>query len=126
MNDQLQTQLSRVLTQIMVSVGEVKDFSVAQLPDIVQQYIQYGIYSSIFYSVIAFLVFIVCVIGTHKVLKYIKQKGRDDDGIVLFIAFFMAFGLSSIVAFIVNLHSLIMVLAAPKVWFILEIKNLLS
>jgi hypothetical protein len=125
MNDQLQAQLSRVLTQIMVSVGEVKDFSVAQLPDIVQQYIQYGIYSSIFYSVIAFLVFIVCVIGSHKVLKYIKQKGRDN-GISLFIAFFIAIGLISIVAFIVNIHSLIMVLTAPKVWFILEIKNLLS
>jgi hypothetical protein len=126
MNDQLQAQLSRILAQIIVSVGEVKDFSVAQLPDIVQQYIQYGIYSSIFYSVISFLVFIVCVIGSHKVLRYIKQKGRDDDGIFLFNSFFIAIGLVGIVAFIVNIHSLIMVLTAPKVWFILEIKNLLS
>jgi hypothetical protein len=52
MNEQLQAQLSQVLAQIMVSVGEVKNFSVAQLPDIVQQYIQYGIYSSILYSAI--------------------------------------------------------------------------
>lgn len=44
MNDQLQAQLSQILAQIMVSVGEVKDFSVAQLPDIAQQYITYGIW----------------------------------------------------------------------------------
>lgn len=124
MNDQLQAQLSQVLAQIMVSVGEVKDFSVAQLPDIVQQYIQYGIYSSIFYSAISFLVFIICVVVSYKIFKY-SQKIEDDE-ILMFSIPFIAFGFITIVTFFHNIHSLILVLTAPKVWFILEIKNLLS
>jgi len=125
MNEQLQAQLSQVLAQIMVSVGEVKDFSVAQLPDIVQQYIQYGIYSSIFYSAIAFLVFILCVIGSYKVYKYIVRKGEDDGNSFLFIPL-ISVGFISILEFFDNIHSLILVLTAPKVWFILEIKKILS
>lgn len=57
MDDELQSQLPQILNQITTSVGEVKDFSVAQLPDIAQQYIFYGLWSSLFGVVAAGVAF---------------------------------------------------------------------
>lgn len=122
MNDQLQAQISQILAQIMVSVGEVKDFSVQQLPDIAQQYINYGIWTSGIYSVISFIFLVAFIILAYKCLK---RARNDDDYIPLFILPFLL-GVLSIVSFFHNLHNFILVMTAPKVWFILELKNLLS
>lgn len=122
MNDQLQAQISQILAQIMVSVGEVKDFSVQQLPDIAQQYINYGIWTSGIYSVICFIISVAIIILGYKCLK----RAQDDDDYIpaFMIPFFL--GVLSIAAFFHNLHNFILVMTAPKVWFILELKNLLS
>lgn len=122
MNEQLQAQLAQVLSAIMTSVGEVKDFSVAQLPDIAQQYITYGIWVSSFWvvvSVLAAIIFWVCVYTIFS--KY----GLYDDRNVIVLPF-ISFGVVSIISLLTNLHNLILVTTAPKVWFILEIKNLIN
>jgi hypothetical protein len=35
-------------------------------------------------------------------------------------------GIISIIALLANIHNLILIMNAPKVWFLLELKNLLS
>lgn len=122
MNEQLQAQLTQVLSAIMTSVGEVKDFSVAQLPDIAQQYITYGIWVSSFWvvvSVLAAIIFWVCV------YRIFSKYGLYDDRNEIVVPF-IGFGIFSIISVLVNLHNLILVTTAPKVWFILEIKNLIN
>lgn len=126
MNQQLQAQLSQILAQIMVSVSDVKDFSVQQLPDIAQQYVTYGIWSNILYCVILATVIFLCLILGRGMLKWVaKNRTSYDDPSVILIIPFVILIISSLV-FFVKLHELILVLTAPKVWFILEIKNLLS
>jgi len=123
MNDQLQAQLSQVLAQIMVSVGEVKDFSVSELPDIAQQYITYGIWKSGITSVILFVAIIASVFVMKSGIKDLKNNEEIGIPKVMFSGFFgVIFGCF----FIDNLHSFILVMTAPKVWFILEVKNLIS
>lgn len=123
MNDQLQAQLSQVLAQIMVSVGEVKDFSVSNLPDIAQQYITYGIWS----TGIASVFFFVAIIPLFFVAKSGVKDLRNSEEIGFFKVMFSTFGVVlSMCFFIDNLHSFILVMTAPKVWFILEVKNILS
>lgn len=124
MNEQLQAQITQILSQIMVSVGEVKDFSVAQLPDIAHQYITYGIWSNAFYAVFFGLVVIVCMGLGWSIIKYCIDK-NDGEAFpaIVFLGFISIF---AFLAFFDKVHDLIMVLTAPKVWFLLELKNLLS
>ena len=124
MNEQLQAQLATIIAQIAVSVGEAKDFSVAQLPEIANQYIQYGKWSSIFWSGISGLLILV-FLGVMYSIHIAAQKS-GESGVYMFWTLptvgiiFITLGLVN------NLHNLIMIHTAPKVWFLLEIKNLLS
>ena len=124
MNEQLQAQITQILSQIMVSVGEVKDFSVAQLPDIAQQYITYGLWSNAFYAVFSALVVIVCIGLIWGIVKYCINKEDGDAFPVIVLPVFI--GILSFLTLLDKIHDLIMVLTAPKVWFLLELKNLLS
>jgi hypothetical protein len=123
MNAQLQEQLSQILAQIMVSVGEVKDFSMKELPDIAQQYITYGIWTSAIYTAICAIIIIACLIIGYKIHLYASEHGEE-----YYFGFFilMAPLIFSVMGLFDNLHSLILALTAPKIWFILEVKNLLS
>jgi hypothetical protein len=121
MNEKLQAQISQILAQIMVSVGEVKDFSMSQLPDIAQQYLTYGLWSTIFYTVISAVILIVSAIVWYKIWKYVPHDSDD----ILFLMIPSASLVASITGLFHNLHQLILILTAPKVWFLLEIKNIL-
>lgn len=123
MNDQLQAQVSQILAAIMTSVGEVKDFSLGELPDIAQQYINYGIWKTGITSAVLFILVIISAF----VLKFgIKLLGDSEEAGIPVTMFSLVIGLFSLLGGFHNLHSFILVMTAPKVWFILEIKNLLS
>jgi hypothetical protein len=47
MKEELQGKLVEILTQIQSTVGQAKDFTLQQLPDIAQSYIYYGVVSSV-------------------------------------------------------------------------------
>lgn len=124
MNDQLQAQVSQILAAIMTSVGEVKDFSITQLPDIAQQYISYGWWINAFYAIGVGVV----IIGLLAIAVFIVQlaKKQHDNDILMFLVFPGMFLIVSGAVFFEKIHNLILIHNAPKVWFILEIKNLLS
>jgi hypothetical protein len=124
MNDQLQAQITEILAQIMVAVAEVKDFSVQQLPDVAQQYINYGMWSTVFYITFNFLTIIVCVGMGLSIIRFSIKK--NDGDIAMFCMFPAAAIIVSIIALLTNIHTLIMINTAPKVWFLLELKKLLS
>jgi hypothetical protein len=125
MNDELQKQLAQVISSIVTSVGEVKDFSVAQLPDIAQQYINYGIVSSAVWVVLCAIIAVISI--KFLTLSFKKLNEPYDNDAYIPVAVFSFFGIIlSTIFFFVNLHDLILVLTAPKVWFILQIKELLA
>lgn len=125
MNEELQKQLSQILGAIVTSVGEVKDFSVSQLPDIAQQYINYGIVSSAVWVVLCAIIAVVSI----KILIFSVKKmneSYDNEGYIPVSVFSFFGSVLSINFFVINLHNLILILTAPKVWFILQIKDLIS
>jgi hypothetical protein len=125
MNEELQKQLAQVISSIATSVGEVKDFSVSQLPDIAQQYINYGIVSSATWVVLCVIIAAVSI----KVLIFSFKKLNEPyvNEAYIPVSFFSFIGTAlSTFFFFVNVHDLIMVLTAPKVWFILQIKELFA
>lgn len=129
MNEELQKQLAQVISSIVTSVEEVKDFSVAQLPDIAQQYINYGIVSSVVWVVLCVIIAAVSIkILFSSVKKTNESYDFDDFDDYNFILLTSASigGVLSATFFFFDLHNLILVLTAPKVWFILQIKELLA
>jgi hypothetical protein len=123
MNDQLQAQVSQILAEIMTSVGEVKDFSFAQLPDIAQQYISYGLWVNTFYA-IGLVVFIIGLLVSIGFIVQLAKREHNSE-ILIFITFPIIFLIFSVGGLGSKIHDLILIHNAPKVWFILEIKNLL-
>jgi hypothetical protein len=124
MNDKLQSQLAEILGSMLTSIGEVKDFSMSQLPDIAQQYITYGIVHGCISTVILLTMSIASGVMAVKMFK--KYMGEKRD---LYMIAGMASGFVFIITspmLYIQLNSLILALTAPKVWFILEIKNLIS
>ena len=124
MDSQLQAQITTILAQIATSIGELKDYSVEQLPDIAQQYITYGIWSSSIYVGISFVSLIICSILLNKAIRNFNKWSGEVVGALSGCS--SALGFISIFTFFDNLHKLILVTTAPKVWFILELKNLIS
>ena len=131
MNEELQSQLSQILNQITTSIGEAKDFSVSQLPDVAQQYIAYGVRVHLFQAIISAVVFLLLL--KFSLSLYKKSEETKKDGIFsysgdyiigsFFVGLFSILSLSNLMS---NVHDLILITSAPKVWFILEIKNLIS
>ena len=125
MNEELQKQLAQVISSIATSVGEVKDFSVAQLPDIAQQYINYGIVSSAAWVVLCAIIAVISI--KFLTLSFKKLNEPYDNDVYIAFAVFSFFGIIlSTIFFLDNLHDLILVLTAPKIWFILQIKELFA
>ena len=124
MNDQLQAQITTILAQIATSIGELKDYSVEQLPDIAQQYITYGIWINSIYVGISFVFWIISSIVAYKAFRNFGKWSEEYS--VLCSGFGCGIGIISMVTFFDKLHNLILVTTAPKVWFILELKNLIS
>jgi hypothetical protein len=124
MNEQVQSQISQILAQISMSVSEVKDFSIDQLPDIAQQYIQYATLSNTITMILAGAFFILGIIGIYKGITIMSNDPYGEGDTLITISLFI--GIPSFVSFIMATYSMVLIHTAPKVWFILKIKNLFS
>ena len=124
MNDQLQSQLAEILKQMSVAITATKDISLRELPDIARQYIAYGFFTNLL-SVIISGAFIIALIVAGVMLDKYIQRTEDEEAFSGFIPLGFI-GFLSILIFGWKLNNLILNITAPKVWLILEIKNILS
>ena len=122
MNEQLSKQASEILTLILSSMKDVSDFSMKQLPDIAQQYIFYGLISN---SIAVILLTTVLIINSWWIKRLIPHTDWDEDSVpLMLIPIFLNALMGAL--WVQKIHSLILNISAPKVWLILEFKNLLS
>lgn len=122
MNEQLSKQASEILTQILSSMRDVSDFSMKQLPDIAQQYIFYGLISN---SLAVILLTTVFIINSWWIKRLIPHTDWDTDIMPLMVIPILLNVIMGAL-WVQKIHSLILNISAPKVWLILELKNLLS
>ena len=116
MKEELQNKAVEILTSIQTTVSEAKGFTLAQLPDIANQYITYGIVSNVAYSVGALTLTAVCLWITYRLLK------NNEEAFMYFICA----DIVCIAIFMKVLEETIMVIFAPKVWLILELSKLIK
>lgn len=120
MNDELQTQLAEVLVSITNTMTTASDFAVAELPDIAQQYIHFGMA----WHTAAFLISAIgaCIAGTLALRGYHKAHREVGFGIqlVILVAAFATFAAAA------SAKSMLLVWFAPKVYLLQGIAGLLT
>jgi hypothetical protein len=129
MNEQLQAQLAEILKQMLVAVNATKDFSMKELPDIAVQYVRYGFWSNLLGAVISGAFIIALIFYIKRLVGWTIENFDKEDGAAgaagtMILAAITVFTFCG--KFYPSVESLILNIAAPKVWLILEIKNLLS
>lgn len=134
MERELQLQLANVLKIIVDNVSAATDFSLSQLPDIAQEYIAYGFWSGLLGVIIpgAIVFFLIAAwisfgVYLHKIDYVTSYNTMDAEGaaFILFLfsilviigCFFLLWG---------HVNELILNISAPKMWFLIKIKDLLS
>jgi hypothetical protein len=115
--------LVEILTQIQSTVGQAKDFTLQQLPDIAQSYIYYGMVS----SVVWFLIGLGLCYLSYVFYKKTKGPKEDwyDDKIAEWVVSALSGFFGASITF-VALENLLLVWFAPKVWLLKEIASFLK
>ena len=107
MKEELQSNLVEILTSIQTATGKAADFAVEQLPDIAQSYVAYG-------QVWAALAFVIGMASTVAVFAASYRWLNPTDGASSLLGVFV--GVPLAIFTVTQLHALILVSVAPKVW----------
>lgn len=125
MNDQLQAQVTTILKQFSDGLSTVGDVAIKELPEIAQQYIAYGFWKGILGISISGSFLIASIVAFFMILRWGK-KCHGDGSVFLVLVFPITGIIFSLGVLYSNLENLILNLNAPKLWLLLEIKNMIS
>lgn len=127
MEDELKSKLVEVIGSIQSAAGKASDFAIGQLPDIAQQYLNYGRA----YAIVS-LALSLCVCAVAAVLTIdARQRRRNDLGSDSFFdflggAWWITAGVWVLGLFYVagSTKNALLVWMAPKVWLLKELAAL--
>lgn len=127
MKEQLQTKLVEIISQIQVAVGKASDFAMDQIPDIAYQYIKF---KTVWYISEMFIA-VVILVGAIYCFKYFKRLYLeadcwDNSGYGMSVCTSIAVGFLATGTIVCNIHELLMIYIAPKVWLITQLANLVG
>ena len=135
MNEQLETQLVEILQSVSTSVGDAKEFIIAELPDVVQQVLSWYTVLSVVENIIGIILFVFMVyiirnmvvkpdsMNTANIVQrfsfmkdpYAENGIEYSPAVLLVIA--VTFGLFLVAMSKLNIVFL-KILIAPKLWLI--------
>lgn len=120
--DVLQQALVDIITQAVNTVGQAKDFLVADLPDVAQQALMYyGILGGI-----KFVVWLMAQFLSYNLMRSViddKCSLTDDERHFLFL---VGLGLSAITTLFLLNFEWLKVLVAPKLWLLEYASNMIN
>ena len=129
MNSELQNQLAAIIAKLTTAVQTAADFTIAQLPDVVYQYLLYGrVYATLLF-LMWLVIFSASLTGWLKFGVFSKATDRYGELSEARIGWTIIGGVTSpflLVLLIFATKSLILVWLAPKVWLLKEFAELLK
>lgn len=120
MSKELNVKLVEILSSIQSATEKVSDFTISQLPDIVQSYISYGRASALMYAFVFLGLFVFLWIVT---IKWEKSLPRDYRG----LGYAAGGGVTVIVGIIalIRIEIVLLVWLSPKVWLLQEFAKMI-
>lgn len=126
MNEQLQNQLATIFGQIASGVKVAGDFTVAQLPDVVQQFLIKGFIAEAIFSTVFFIAAVVSSFICLTIWRAANSDKRDADEWAGPAVFMGIFALGMFVFFLVGVYGMLSIWLAPKAWLITEFARMLK
>lgn len=118
--------VNQAFSQVLESLQQAGEFAKEQIPLVLQEMLQWELWSSIFIGVI----FAAFAIFSYKALKWSYGKFQnstyDEEGYGFLIALLAVCITGSIIGVVVNVLSAIKVLVAPRVYLIEHISNMIN
>lgn len=108
-----------MLRSLMVEAGKLKDFAVDQLPDVVQQFLQWRFYEHLIYFIVALLILVVWIVVDVYAFEFIK-KTKDPENLLIGYVVIGSVIRGIIIVLIANIINLkwLQILIAPKVYLL--------
>lgn len=127
MKEELQNKLVEILASMQSTVGQAKDFTLSQLPDIAQSYLLFGRVTESLQIAASLALLCVAAWAGYKCFVWGKEGSEDADGWEAFVIVIGGFsgGIGGI-SFMLNISEFLLVWLAPKVWLIQEIAKLVK
>lgn len=126
MNEQLQIELTKIITNINTGGESAWGFITAQTPDVVQQLLfWHGMHSFVWFIIIAILI-VVSFFGCRKLFKISlplieEEKRKNYPDYIVYVAMWIIPTILTFVTIFMNLvHNLdwLKIWIAPKVWLL--------
>ena len=135
MNEQLETQLVEILQSVSTSVGDAKEFMIAELPEVVQQVLSWYTVLSVVENTIAVTLLVLIVYMLRNML--VKPESMSTANVIQRLSFMkdhyaengidhspgvLLWAAAAVIMFAVAMSKLnivfLKILIAPKLWLI--------
>lgn len=115
----MQEQLTQALTVLLETIQTGVEWSLEQAPEVIHQLL---LYKTIVYGLTVFVALIIAGIATWAAIqcKNANSYSTEQD---MFGLMAMTTGFISMVLLLTNVHLLLKILIAPKVWLLEYIKD---
>ena len=124
MNNGTELIINKALTGFLETVGQVKDFTVEQVPEVLQQMLVYEFISACIWISFYCILIISITYGSYKFIKFIIKKELIELSplvlISLFLLVFILVGLGN------DIGKAVKIKVAPKLYILDYAKRILS
>lgn len=127
MNEELQKQLAASIKDFSAALGATKDFALDQVPDIIQQYVYWGIANNVLQILISVTLITLGYLSTFKWSNQETYPSGDwSESKVITSIISGVVATASVFAIIEGTFQLTKLLIAPKVWLIQQAATLIK
>lgn len=121
-NDELNTKLLEIVTDIQTNATAAKSVLMTEIPEVVTQWMNYELYLSIFWLTIS-----VIVLSFNLLFYLFKDRSTyDDEKLCLYVIFTSISTIWFIVVACMQISEITQIILTPKIWIIEHLKDIIS
>lgn len=127
MKETLENQLEEIVRNAIAITEQTGEFVIEQAPMLLQEFYAWRLTDAIYQILLAVILVIVCLRipylwmekekGYHFDTKYLNRFG-EEGGVIGGYAIAGSGAITGLIIFLVNLHELLFILIAPKIYLI--------
>lgn len=121
-NDELNTKLLEIVTDIQTNATAAKSVLMTEIPEVITQWMNYELYLSIFWLTIS-----VIVLSFNLLFYLFKDRSTyDDEKLCLYVIFTSSSTIWFIIVACIQISEITQIILTPKIWIIEHLKDIIS